>query len=518
MKKNTTLRKRVNRSTPRVSSLLTAISTPVATPNVAYNEKGALSFATTTSAVLDWFSSGGAMRQEPEDVIQNVFSRAFAEDRLLATKVAFHHRDIRGGSGQRRPFRVLLRWLAFNYPDVVRKNIALIPEYGRWDDIFVLFGSPLQAEAVYLIDCQLKADLRDLKKGNSISLLGKWMPSENTSSQKTRSIANFLRHSLRLSPKKYRQLLSTLRKKVEVVERRMCARDWTNIDYSHVSSRALMRYRKAFPKHDPVGYAQWKGKAFSGEVKVNAGALYPYDIVTKVMRSNWDETLELQWRNLPDFFEGEIHNALVVCDTSGSMKSWNYNSAGTIPTFTAARPLDVALSLSLYMAERMNGPFKNHFITFDAVPTLQVITGNSLDQKVKSLREINCMNTNIQAVFNLILEKAKQSHLQQSEMPDAIYIISDLQFDACGFDQRNFDVIKANYKACGYKMPLLVFWQVRYTSDKVALKNEKGVVMISGFSPNILKSVLKLENPKEVTPMDLMLATINGPRYEAIIV
>lgn len=525
-----TMKKNVNvgtlsRATPSVSPLIRAIVTPTPPPNVARNEKGALSYRTTESAVLDWFSSGGAMRNEDEAKIQGVFAKAFAEDRLLATKVAFYIRDVRGGQGQRKSFGAVLKWLAQHYPDVVTKNLTNIPAFGRWDDLWVLLGTKVEGAVITLVKEQLSQDILNLKAGKSISLLAKWIPSFNSSSAEGRRQARTIAKALGfvftkvngslMPPKKWRKLLASLRAQLNVVERAMCAQDWSGIDYEQIPSRAAMIYRKAFPKHDPAGYAKWKGKAFEGKAKVHAATLYPYDIMTKVMNGGHDDTLELQWRNLPNYFGGEVHSGLVVCDTSGSMESWT----GPAPKDSKVRPMDIALSLAMYMGERMNGPFKNHFITFSGTPELQAIRGNSLFEKAQNLSRAHwSMNTDIQAVFGLILRKAVDNRIAQADMPSAIYIVSDLQFDHCGYDQRNFDLIKAKFVSAGYKMPLLVFWQVRYNSDKVALKNEKGVAMVSGFSPAALKSILKLEQPTETTPYDLMLATVNSERYEPVVV
>lgn len=506
-KKNIKLKGTTRRSS--LSPLLSAIVTPNPEPNISFTENGAVSLRTTESAVLDWFSSGGAMRNEADTKVHSVFAKAFAEDKLLATKVAFYIRDVRGGQGQRKTFRSVLQYLAANYPSVVRKNLHLIPVYGRWDDLLVLLNTQVERDVVTLIRQQLEADAKAMHKKENISLLGKWLPSQNTSSGETVALANHLMKKLFLTPRAYRKMLSKLRAYIQIVERNMCAREWNIINYEHVPSRASMLYRKAFPKHDPVGYATWKGKAFRGEAKVNAATLYPYDITSKVMNGSWDETLELQWRNLPNYFAGKVHSGLVVCDVSGSMTS---GLSSTI------RPLDVAISLALYMGERMTGPFKDHFITFSANPILQKITGASLADKCRGISQADWgMNTNIQAVFDLVLNKAVQHHLHQKDLPGAIYIVSDMQFDQCGRNT-NLETIKAKFEAHGYNMPLLVFWYVRSSDDKVALENEKGVVMVSGFSPSAVTAILKVEKPKEVTPYELMLKTINTERYESIVV
>jgi hypothetical protein len=510
-RKNT---KRASASRSQVSSspFLSALATPPVAPNFARTENGAASLATTTSAVLDWFAAGGAMRNQEEAQIQAVFAKAFAEDRLLATKVAFYIRDVRGGQGQRKAFRAVLSWLAQNYPAVVKKNLALVPEFGRWDDVLVLLDSPLlRDEAVALIHTQLRADLRAAKKGDNVSLLGKWLPSANTSSAATRAQAVKLTKLLDYSPREYRKALTLLRSKANVVERAMCSKDWTGIDYEKVPSRASMLYREAFSKHDPVGYTKWKGAVVKGEAKINAGTLYPYELVTKAMSGEYNETLELLWRGLPNMFEGKVTKALVVCDVSGSMHSPQLSGS-------KATPLHVAISLAMYCAERCEGPFKDNFITFSGSPELVKLQGASLYDRATNLSHASWgMNTNVQAVFDLILDRAVRSKLKQSDLPEALYIVSDMQFDSCGASNTtNLELVKQKFARAGYQAPLLVFWQVRPTADKVALKNENGVVMVSGFSPNALKAILKLEQPQEVTPYDAMLATVNTERYESI--
>lgn len=494
------------------SPFLAAISSTQATPSLTLNEKGALSLTTTGSKCLDWFSSGGAMRNEDDAKIQAVFAEAFKEDKLLATKIAFYIRDVRGGQGQRKSFRSVLKWMTLNSPNILKKNIHLIPFFGRWDDTFVLFGTPLENDVMELIAGQLHDDLVKLGKSENVSLLAKWLPSNNTSSKSSRLLASRISNMIGVTPRVYRKTLVKLRAKINVVEPLMCSKQWSNINYENVPSRAAMIYRKAFPKHDPAGYSEWKAKAFKGEAKVHSATLYPYDIVSKVLKGQWDETLELQWRNLPNYFAGTVHNGIVVCDTSGSMTSWtNGNYKGSVT------PMDIAISISMYMAERSNGIFKDHFITFSHKPELQKIVGATLCEKAQNLKRAHWeMNTDVQAVFDMILNKAKAAKLKQSDMPDSIWIVSDLQFDYCGFNETNFELIKAKYKQAGYNMPVLIFWQVRYNSDKVSLENEKGVIMISGFSPSIIAHILKLEKPKEVTPYEMMMKVINSPRYSEI--
>lgn len=493
------------------SALLAAI-TSVQTNNVSCTENGAKSLATTESSVLDWFSSGASMRAASESDITSAFKKAFNENKLLATKAAFYIRDVRGGQGERKVFRSVLSWLAQNNPSVVRKNLSLIPDFGRWDDLLVLLGTSLEKDVVELIEGQLRKDIENSRNGESISLLAKWLPSISTSSKESVAKAYKLVNLLGITPRLYRKTLSKLRSYLSLVEKSMCSGNWSEIDYEKVPSRASMIYRKAFPKHDSMRYMQWKGKVASGEAKVNASALYPYDIVSKVLNGENNDTLELQWRALPNYLSGQINKALVVCDVSGSMGSWGYSTGMK----SSVRPMDVAISLAMYFAERCEGPFKDHFITFSSSPKLQKLYGDTLHSRAKKLESADWgMSTDVQAVFQLILDKAVSNNVKQSDMPDSIFIVSDMQFDACG-QNTNLEAIKAKYQKAGYKLPLLVFWQVRATKDKVSLKNEKGTVLISGFSPSILPSILKLEEPEEVTPYELMMTVLNKDRYSLV--
>jgi hypothetical protein len=504
---------RKTKNTNRVSPLISAMQSQISASNVAFTENGAKSLATTESAVLDWFASGASMRAASDSDITSAFKKAFNENKLLATKAAFYIRDVRGGQGERKVFRSVLSWLAKNNPSVVKKNLTLIPDFGRWDDLLVLLDTSLEKDVIELIESQLRKDIENSKKGGSISLLAKWLPSISTSSKESVAKAYKLVNLLGITPRLYRKTLSKLRSYLSLVEKSMCSGNWSEIDYEKVPSRASMIYRKAFPKHDSIRYMQWKGKVASGEAKVNASALYPYDIVSKVLKGENNDTLELQWRALPNYLSGQINKALVVCDVSGSMGSWGGYS---VTTNSSVRPMDIAISLAMYFAERCEGPFKDHFITFSSSPKLQKLYGDTLYARAKNLERADWgMNTDVQAVFQLILDKAVSGNLKQSDMPDSIFIVSDMQFDACG-QNTNLEAIKVKYQRAGYKLPLLVFWQVRATKDKVSLKNEKGTVLISGFSPSILPSILKLEEPEEVTPYELMMAVLNKERYNSI--
>lgn len=476
------------------------------TQNVGVTLNGALSNASSLNENLDFFAQGGAMRKRTETDIINVFSKAFFNDKLIALKTLFYLRDVRGGQGEKRTFQLILTWLANNYTDVVVANIGQVAEFGRWDDMFVLFDTKAESAMIEFVMDQLKADIKNCKKDQSITLLAKWMPSINTSSEKTKSLARRFIKILGVSHKSYRKTLSKLRNHIDVVERKMCSKEFNTINFEKVPSKATLLYRKAFHKQDGERYRAYLASVEKGEAKINAGVLYPYDIV-RAVESNYgkpDQTLDLQWRNQPDYLKDNPHKGICVVDTSGSM---------------SGLPIQVAVSLGIYFAERNVGPFKDHFITFSDNPKLVRILGNTITEKVNGLsRDGWGMSTNIQGVFDLILSTAVKNKVSQSDMVDVLYIISDMQINAgdVSNNKTNFELIKDKYKKAGYKLPKLVWWNVNATnSDSPVTIDDKGTCLVSGCNPSILKSVL---SAKVMSPMDVMLETLNNKRYDVIVV
>jgi Domain of unknown function (DUF2828) len=474
--------------------------------NYAYTENGALSRATTGSSLLDFFAQAGAMRKRSEQDIINAFTEAFSEDKLLALKALFYFRDIREGQGERRLFRVIAKYLANFHTDVMEKNLHLIPEYGRWDDLYVFFGTKLEDKVGQLIKEQFEKDI----KSEYPSLLGKWLKSENTSSQESRVLAKMTRKILGLSPRQYRKALTSLRKKIDIVEAKMSANEWNEIKFEHVPSQAMLKYRNAFNRHEPKRYQEYLISLSKGETKVNTKTLYPYQLVNKVgigylrfknLSIEEEQLLNEMWNNLPDYIGNKKENSIAVVDTSGSMY-------GT--------PLEVAISLGLYMAERNKGKFHNHFITFSERPQLQEIKGVTFCEKVRNMAKADWgMSTNIESVFNLILNTAIKHNLPQEEMIKKIYIISDMEFNYCvdgGNDKTLFENIREKYNRYGYELPKLVFWNVDARNKQFPVTmNDTGVQLVSGFSPTLFEQVM---SGKEA--YDLMLDTLNSPRYDAI--
>lgn len=485
--------------------------------NRAYTENGALTNKSTQSDCLDLFATVGALRRQSEDEIIERFTRAFSENRDLAVKTLFYARDVRGGLGERRVFRVIIKWLAANEPETLNKNIKYFAEYGRFDDLLCLLHTNCEDEAVRVIKEQLDADTASMSKGGDVSLLSKWLPSENTSSKTARESARYLMKKLDYTERSYRKTLTALRGKIRIIENNLRERDYT-FDYSKQPSRAMKKYRAAFYRNDEERYTEFLQKVSSGEAKLNADTLYPYELVlpyihdrfwgenTSFMREITEEEkqyLNATWKSLPHF--GTDENALAVIDTSGSMYWGN-------PPLPAA----VALSLGIYFAEHNKGMFANHFIEFSNNPSLIEIKGETFADKLRYVCAFNEIgSTNLESVFDLVLNAAVRNNVPQKELPKKLVIISDMEFNSCIYnaDATNFDNAKQKYAAHGYELPEIVFWNVESRNSNLPVTmNENGVALVSGCTPRLFQMVVGDLS----TPYELMLEILSAERYEKI--
>lgn len=441
--------------------------------------------------------------------LDNVFSN---ESRMYLLKYIFYVRDIREGLGERNFFREAMRYLLtkefVNKDKIMLDVIGLIPEFGRYDDVFVFIDTKYEQAVLNIIGTQLKQDIRCMEQNLPVSLLAKWMPSENTSSKETVALAKHLRSSLKMNAKEYRKMLSKLRAYLNVTETYTSANRWSEIDYNKVPSNANIKYNTAFLKHDTERRQQYLADLASGKagVKINAAVNYPYQIVhsyggkkasygnekdeygwrkrTYLPAKDYDEALEQLWKNQKQM--PTLDNTIVVRDGSGSMEGLIFGS-----TVFAS---EVADSLTIYCAERLSGSLKNKFITFSSEAKLVTLPGTSLyDNLAECYKYTDCSNTDILNVFRLLLSTAKNFKLTEEELPKQLLIISDMEFDGCYFNAEGsvFDQAKKEYAEAGYKLPRLVFWNVNSRTGSIpVLENENGILLISGFSVVLLEMVL----------------------------
>ncbi len=459
------------------------------TSNVARTTNGMKALKSTLSNTTDLFFKIGASRGKD---ITGQFKKAYAENREMALRVAQWARDVRGGAGERELYRQVLKYLEKNASDELLTTRVLenTAEIGRWDDLLIFTNADVKAKAFGLIRNALEA-------GNG--LCAKWMPRKGP-------ISIELREFLGWSPKFYRKRLVELTK---VVETQMCAKEFDSINFSHVPSLAMSRYSKAFGKNAPDAFTAYKEALKKGDpkvAKVNAGAVYPYDIVKNVRRGDSALANE-QWKALPNFM-GDA-SVLPLVDVSGSMtcKAGGHQSKSDITC------LDVAVSLGLYCSDKNTGPFKDVFLTFSSNPKFVTVTG-TLSQKVSTMERSNWeMSTDLNKAFDEILRVAIQNNVAREDMPKVLLILSDMQFNCCrGYDDRAIQMIRRKYNDADYEMPNVVFWNINAHENVPVRFDEKGTALVSGFSPSIMKAVLAADMDS-MTPEAVMKKAVMSDRY-----
>lgn len=455
-------------------------------------ENGMMTNVSSLDKCVDMFFTVGAMRGQDVNRLLTIFHSAFNEDPKTAMKVLFWARDVRGGAGERQVFRDILLDLVSSHPETVKRNLNLIPEYGRWDDVMTLVGSSLEGDMINLVTEHLV--------GGS-SLVAKWVPRKG-------EVFNKIRKNLNVTPKTLRKMLVELS---NTVEQKMCSKQWNDIEYSKIPSLAMSRYGKAFGRNDGERFGSFIEELKEGNTKVNAGAVYPYDII-KSLHQDGSGLANEQWKALPDYMGDNSEIILPVVDVSGSM----IHSAGNNKNLTC---MDVSVSLGIYISERNEGPFKDMFLTFSSKPQLQKLSG-TLKQRVEQLRRADWgYGTNLTSTFKLILEQAVKYQIPQDQMPTKVLVLSDMEFDEAtqegGDNPKAIEMIDKLYEESGYVRPGIVFWNIQSRGDNYPCRSdENGTALISGFSPSIMKSILGGE---ELTPFSVMMKTIGSERYEPIL-
>ena len=486
--------------------------------NYTHTLNGAKTHGSTGDACLDFFAVAGGMRyRRPADQIA-LFERAYIETPDLAMKLLFHLRDIRGGMGERKLFRTLLRHVARTWPESARKNVPFIAEFGRWDDLMCLLGTPAQREAVQAIKIQLAEDEAALKRREAgdedahISLLAKWLPSDNTSSPRTRRTAEHLIKALGMERKEYRRLVTALRARIGLTERQLTAKQPGKVNYEAVPAQAMLKYRDAFERNDGQRYGDYLKAVRKGKKRIHTETLFPYEVLRPFFDGGYwgrddakgADALEVLWDCLPGAI-GNV-NAISVVDVSGSM----YCANGPL------MPALISQAMGLYCAERCEGVFHNHMITFESTPHLVEVHGKTLRDKLKYIGSLPWgWSTNLEAVFDLILDTAVKNRANQEEMPQVLYIFSDMEFNRAvrDADKTVYENARERYEAFGYRMPAVVFHNVNsWQMQTPVTAHTRGTALTSGASTHALGH--KFDG--NITPMDHMLRMLNAERYAMI--
>jgi len=414
--------------------------------------------------------------------------------------------------GERRFFRVCIKWLAKEHTEEMLNLIQDVAEYGRYDDLFELFDTPAEKEMIHYVE-QVITENKD-------HLIYKWMPSINTSSKNTRARGHRFAEAFSLTERQYRKMLSEGRKACNLVETLMSQNEWDQIGFDKLPSRAGLLYKNAFIRREETRerYAAFMSNK---ETKVNAAVLNPVDIAhqifsahraTETERNAWQK----YWDGLKDYYGGREEPGIAVVDVSGSMYG---------------QPIEAAVSMGAYIAERGKGPFQNHFITFSANPQLVEFEGVDIYDKFRRASQADWgQNTNIEAVFDMMLKTAIKHHTAKEDMPKVLYIFSDMEFDACmscgtarSYDRwSSFRPLSRNgintvieeqmekWSRYGYEVPRVIFWNLDARHNNIPAMGEK-FSYVSGFNMNMVECILSGKDG-----VDLMLEKLNSPRYQDI--
>ena len=484
--------------------------------NYTKTENGGLTHKSTNNRLLDLFALGGSYRNRSDKDCQKLFSEAYFETPLYAVRCLFYLRDCRGGQGERRFFRVCFRWLVQHCPEDAKQLLQFIPEYGRWDDLIaVTYETPLEDNAIQMMYHQLALDV----SCKTPSLLAKWLPSENAHNSTTIKYAKITRKKFSMTAKEYRKTLSELRKRINIVERLMSENRWDEIEFDKIPSRAGLIYKNAFARKEIIAekYRKYQESVARGEKKINADTLTPFEIVREILVTGKDDiALDNLWKNLPDYYKDKKETGLCIIDVSGSMYGSYKNS-----------PLYAAIGMGLYIAERGKGPFKNHFITFSQEPQLVKINDGTIGQKAFQVQKANWgWNTNLEAVFQLIIDTIQTTAVDPKDIPSRLYIFSDMEFDAAlnfgavsRFGRRNnpntlIEQIKQHWEEVlpsEYHFPDIIFWNLDARQNNIPAIGAKEYSYVSGFNPSMIEQVLGGE-----TGIDLVYKTLNSDRYKQI--
>lgn len=489
--------------------------------NVSVTENGAIGYETSGKELLDMNYQISSMRKMSEEEIQDKFTKVYYENKLLAIKFLFFAGDVRQGIGERRLFRICYKSLSVLNPDAAVALVRLVPEYSRWDNLIYVIenksslSNKLVMSSIYdTMKKQISEDLEGMKNGKSISLLAKWLPSISTKNPTKRCFRKKFQCYIGWTNEEYRKILSSLRKYLDLVEIKMEKGEWDKIKYEDVPSCANLMYNKAFFNHDRERREKYIEAVKNGEKKINASVLFPHNILQKYYENSKQkmEDIEVLWNNLPDYMNGNGYS-ISVLDTSGSM-FYNETKDG-IPIGI------IAMAIAIYCTQRASGYLKDKIITFSEKPKfLSLNNCETLFDYYKALKSYSeYANTDIEAVFDLLLITAVRNNLAQEDLPRNIVIESDMEFDECARSHSEtispvlFENIKEKWERRGYKLPRLIFWNIYSRTNTVPIKsNDLGVCLVSGFSPTILKMVLS----DELDPYKNLVNVLNSERYNPV--
>lgn len=470
-------------------------------------ENGALTLESSGNKFTDGVFLLPAMRGKRTEAVK-LFREILTDNPKMALRLYLWLRDVRGGIGERELFRNFTDVISEMAPEILVRLVPYFPEYGRWDDVsrLVLSDVPQVAQAAAaVIKTQLALDMAAIGEKKPFSLMAKWLPSENTSSKRTVSAAKKLRVMLGLSAKEYRLMLSNMRKNLNILERNLSLKLYSNINFETVPSKAIKKYKKAFKARVGDTYEAYLKAVESGKAKINASTLVPPDLLSWGSRGfeKLDKSDIAQWAALPNYFDGNKEDILVMPDLSGSMYS------GATPS---TPPIAVSVALAAYCAQRNNGLFKGVAIGFGSDPAIIKVPADINDAIESIMKSDVGYSTDLGKALNVVLGMCRAF---PDQAPSKLLVVSDMEFNPAYLGNKtNYESIKEIARVAGIKLPQIVFWNVNGRTGNMPVKfDQVGVAMVGGYNPSLLKTLLSVT---DLTPIGVATELLMQPRYSII--
>ena len=471
-----------------------------------------LIITSTNNANLDLFTQ--LVRGLNKNDLINYLDKSWDLSKLKTLAIIFNCRDRLKGKKEKEISNYCILWLKQYHNNIYKKHILIyINEYGCWNDLNYIIKKSKNNNYEYKIFAeQLKKDKELLNNGENISLCSKWVISANN--KKVIKIARHLFDDIKNYQERYRkEFITPLRKKLDIIETKLCNKTWDQIEYSKVPAKALSIYKKSFIRNDRDKYQLFLNDVSENKIKLKISGLLPHEIIKKYYDSNLediDETLELEWRAFVDLYKNnDYFNGIIpIVDVSGSM----------FDRSSSVKPIYVSIALGLLISELNSGYLHNKIMTFSIIPVFINIEGETLRDKIKSIvRAPFGLNTNFLNIADLIISKSLSD---TSFIYKKIICLTDMQFDAANSinenENRNIHNIFMNkFKNNNLEIPELIYWNLsgKYNNFPID-ESYENTSIVSGFSEQLLTVIL---NNDKINPLSLM-DQILEPYYKNILI
>jgi len=532
---------------------------PEVRPDLMTNNEGTTMYSTTGSFVLDAFANvvptrkrgdnSGCHTPELPQKWRELFTNAWNEDPMTTLRVMFHLGAVRDGKSDNYNFYHALLWLFDEQPATLLANLHLIPEVSYYKGLLELCARIVEGDersferdtamqkkigskkkikfmelkkipkvnmahkalsmfdhcpkyrAVHTRAAQifaeaLRKDAKALEKNNraNISLAAKWCPSSGSSYDKRTLIFESIARLTypqkigeaegaysRRCQKDLRKLLTKLRERLRVCEKMMSQDRWGDIRYEGVPSVCMKNNSKNFEKHDGDRFSVYLADVAAGKKDIKARVVLPDQIMQKARAGDETErqVAELQWRSLVQKLKEEQNEKLL----------------NTLCVLDPCKPASIALAI--LFAQLNEGYYKGKLLDFTPNPQEFSLVDDGIANNANHVSRIGCSTLSVKNLLKTVLKTG----VRNGYVPSRIFIFTCMNFTAVGGDGVDWDYWEKLYFDSGYTIPQIVHWNTQAQKGAPILKNEKHSCVVSGYSPNLIKNLLKSGS---LDPIDMM--------------